>query len=454
SLLFPNPPISSVIKEPSGVALNPGDIINPGDTILVQITVQKFTIGDTTVSIPITGKYDCSNLPIATVEVNAENVDLESIGWNAPDTYINCRHSDTTLVSIMNRGASAWQLDSIALVTSSSDTAKQFDLKDASGNLVQRLAFKNKSLAPGETVKIPSEFHPTMQGQFKITVAFYLDSAGKRDTILVNYLNGNGIAVQTAMTAANPDPNSPIVGWYVAKGADALSVPLRFTTTALVASADAKRVVFNVTYRQDLFQLNAKPNDFTPSNGYTGVVTNTVDNGGFETVTIDVTNTAGPITNLDVVGNLNFTVMVAKDTTSQFVISNVTYYDEAGNSICYIATDTIPGNYISQNLCGHTSIRNYLSGQLPTRIVSLSPNPVDATVSPVLDYIVIADNTPVKVEVFNLLGEIVHVAKSMTVTAAGEHQLPIGTLGLESGTYTVRLSTPTTSESALFVLHK
>ncbi|HYM19576.1 MAG TPA: T9SS type A sorting domain-containing protein [Candidatus Kapabacteria bacterium] len=449
-------PVQSMIIQPGNQQLQPGDTIHPGDIISVQIGFQKSTTGDTLVSLNFANRWDCSNAPIAYVEGDPENTELQAFGWNAPDTYINCRNSEDS-ISITNTASSVWRLDSVKIVSSDPIAYSQFDLINSSGQLVKEV-YPNKAVKKGDRIYIPSKFHPTSLATTKDSVVFYLDSLdsqGKptsKDTTLVNFLNGTGIAVQTALSAANADPNAPVPGWYVAKAADALSVPLRFTTTALVATADAKRVVFNVTYRQDLFQLNAKPNDFTPSNGYTGVITNTTDNGGFETVTIDVTNTAGPITNLDVVGNLNFTVMVAKDTTSQFVISNVTYYDEAGNSICYIATDTIPGQYISQDLCGDPSLRGYLNGQLPTRIVSLYPNPVDNNVSPILTYDVYQDNLPVKVEIYNILGEKVRTVKSQTVTAKGTYKLPVGTLELGSGAYTVRLSTPRSTQSAQFIL--
>jgi hypothetical protein len=60
----------------------------------------------------------------------------------------------------------------------------------------------------------------------------------------------------------------------------------------------------------------------------------------------------------------------------------------------------------------------------------------------------------VKVELYNVLGELVRTIKSTPSQTAGDYKLPIGTLGLASGNYIVRLTTPISSESANFMLQK
>jgi hypothetical protein len=457
---FPNPPVVSMINVATGLNIGPGDTIKVGDTVLVQVGYKNMIPGRDTVTAKFSGTADCANQPAPKITGDPESTKLQTIDWVAPDTYINCRNSqDVKSIAVLNAGFSQWNLDSIKFVTTDPDTLKQFDMLDKTGKLTHAL-YPNIKVSSGDTIYVPGEFHPTLIGSSTVEIAFYLDSAGQTKKVLFAYMTGIGKGEHTVISAANPDANAQIPGQYVATTGNPLAVTNRFTGTNIHAAAGATEVIYTLTYRRDLFQLDQKTgnNGFSAANGYTGrVVGNPVDDpnpNGFETVTIDAVSSNGPIQNLGDIGKLNLTVMVAKDMTSQFIVSNVQYKDAAGTTICYVVTDTLPGTFIPQDLCGDVSIRNWMNGISPTRIVTLTPNPVGENESPVLTYEVLTDNTPVKVEVFNLLGENVRTIKPMTETSKGRYNLPIGTLGLQSGTYTVRLSTPATTLSSQFILHK
>jgi hypothetical protein len=151
---------------------------------------------------------------------------------------------------------------------------------------------------------------------------------------------------------------------------------------------------------------------------------------------------------------VNFESVVSKELVTPFIISNVSFFDTKDRSICYINHDTIPGVFVPQYLCGDTSLHKFLLGVLPTRINMLSPNVIGENESPVLYYSVNRADVPVKVEIYNVLGEMIRTIKNTPAQPVGSYQLPIGTMGLHSGTYTVRLTTPSTSETANFILQK
>ena len=206
-----------------------------------------------------------------------------------------------------------------------------------------------------------------------------------------------------------------------------------------------------MTYRQDVVNFVSA----TGSGNYT--INNTPSTtpvaGGFESIGFDISSPT-PIINLDEVLKARFQVMVAKEFTTKFTISDVKFFDSKNVYICYVAADTIPGVFNPNYQCGDSTLHNYLGGILPTTIHMLSPNVLEENETPVLLYRVNQTDVPVRVEIFNVLGERVRLVKNTLTQPVGEYKLPVGTLGLSSGTYTLRLSTPKTTESVNFILHK
>ncbi|MBS1902480.1 MAG: T9SS type A sorting domain-containing protein [Bacteroidetes bacterium] len=454
-------PIVSIVDVTTGVALQPGDTIMPGQQVAVTVTITRKTYGDTTVYMNFASNKSCGNTPQLCIGSNPSQTSLLLTGWPAPDTYINCRDHKSTILA-RNLSTVGWTLKSLTLEPAGTTTGlNQFDLIDSNNNYQKQIVF-NK-FVPGSgtnqnTVTVGVVFHPDLQGSDSVRVMAIWDSAGVTKDTVFSVLSGTGIAEVTAVSAANPDPNAPIPGWYVYTTGETSSIPLHFETKALPASASAKRVTFDVTWKQDVFDAPAT-GAFVPNRPtYDGTYTlNAATPSQATGASIDVSISNGVITSLDEVGRLNLAVPVNKDTTTQILISNVKFYDDLGNIICYIAADTIPGNFVSKDVCGNLELRDFLRSdgkQVSTRIISLTPNPVTENSTPVLNYEVREAGVPVKVEVFNMLGEVVRTVRESAPQTVGTHALQINTTGLESGTYNVRISTPTSTQNAQFVLHK
>ena len=298
--------------------------------------------------------------------------------------------------------------------------------------------------------------HLEQRRLFSAQLRYIWDSAGIKFDTVYNVLSGTGAQVHTTLTAAKSDV-APTLPYDNITGNN-ITVPIRFSgLDTLPANADVRRVTFDVTYKGDLFALLGVNND-KASAGYTATqtgtaVTTVVSGINMETISLNVTSVA-PIANLDDIAHIDLQVMIAKDVTSDFIIKNVKFYDGADQFICYAAADTIPGLFNPNPSCADTTLRDYLNLKLPTRIISVSPNVISDNTDPILTYKVMQNDVQVKVEVFNVLGQKISAPRYMNPSSLGEHSLPISIQGFKSGTYTLRLSTPTTTQTVQFVLHK
>src|SRR6185369_152197 len=100
---------------------------------------------------------------------------------------------------------------------------------------------------------------------------------------------------------------------------------------------------------------------------------------------------------------------------------------------CYISVDTLPSVFVPNYLCGDSSLSRYLGGVLPTRISTLSPNVITENETPVLFYSINRSDLPVKVEIYNVLGEKIRTVMNFGSQASGDYKLPIGVSSLPSG---------------------
>lgn len=456
------PPVDSILDAVTGKRLQVGDTLFPNQIITVQITVQMTTYGDTIVKMHFGGQL-CSNSKDVYVRVIASSTALQGTGWPAPDTYINCREHHS-VIRASNLGFSQWELKSVTILPAPGGTGmSEFDLIDSSGKFV-KVFNANVLMGPAplpQFFQVGVSFHDTHLGPDSVRVQFVFDSAGMKQDTIFTTLTGTGIAEKTTVSAANNDPSSPIPGYYVYETAKNLAVPMRFDISTLPASANAKTVSFGVTWKRDVFQM-ATPGAIPPgvdfrspySGSYNGPMSS-VNDPGRDSVFITATNNNGPIVSLDTVCNLNFQVMVNRDTTTQVIASDVKFLDDLKQPICYIATDTIPGNFISKDLCGNAELRYFLTNdQVATRIISLTPNPASQNGKPVLRYQVNQSNLPITIEVYNLLGEKVRTLVNGSIQAKGDYRIEIPTEGLESGTYSIRLAVPGRTETSQFILNK
>ncbi len=441
-------PVIDILRDSNKLQI--GDTLYPGQLVSITVQTQLDYVGDTTVPI-IFKDTKCGNDLTVLVHILASRTDLQGTGWPAPVTF-TCRDISST-VKATNRSAIPYTLKEVDIVsTGIYPNATEFDFIDVKkGGALSKTIIVDSLVQVKGTVVFPVQYHPTLRGPASAQVRYIWDSAGKKSDTVYNILSGTGAQVHTTLTAAKDDV-MPVA--YNNITGENITVPIRFTgLDTLPANADVRRVTFDVRYKADLFAYLGvqSPAGYTATGGTR--VTSVMGGINMETLPLNVTSVA-PIANLDKVALIDLQVMIAKDVSSDFVISNVKFYDGAGQFICYAAADTIPGLFNPNPSCADTTLRDYLNLKLPTRIISVSPNVISDNTDPILTYKVMQYDVQVKVEVFNMLGQKISAPRYMNASSLGEHRLPINIQGFKSGTYTVRLSTPTTTQTAQFVLHK
>jgi len=442
---FPNPPIKAISM--NGKTLSLGDTIGRGDTVTLQLDGQLDTFSDTTVDYTINSTKSCSKSK-ASAHIAASSLKVATTDYPAPQTYVGCREHDST-ITFTNLGSVTITLDHVDIVsTVATPNVSEFDLKDNAGLAVKSVTV-NKTLGHLESVKIPIVYHPTVPGPVSATISYTYDSA-KTQFTTTQIATGTGAQLKTTLSAAQASGQP-----YTALTSNIFDVPVSLATTALPADAQAWSVSFTLTYRRDVLDLMLPLNPGVA--GLTIVNPNPIPKNlgnGDESIDVTVASTAGPITNLTDLVKATYRVMVAQEMATPFIVSKGVFYDKSSTPICFIATDTIPAQFVPGYQCGDSSLHSFLLGKTPTRITAISPNVITESETPVLFYSVNRADMPVKVEIFNVLGEHIRTVKNTLSQPVGDYKLPVGILGLPSGTYTVRLTTPISSETTNFIIQK
>jgi hypothetical protein len=444
---FPNPPIKAILAGAN--PLKVGDTVYPGQSLKVEIDNQLNSYTDTTVSYYLSGNKICSGSDTGNIHIAVANASLQvaSTGFSARPTFIGGCREDDSVITASNTGVAPVKLVSVELTgTAANPDVSEFFLLDAGGKKTKVVTF-DSILQAGTAVKIPIVYLPTKLGLVSAAILYHWDSAGASQFTTANVAFGTGVQLHTAVSVAQAG-GAP----YTADPQGVFEVPVTLAAPALPGNGDARRITFRLSYKQDVIQFLRG----SASGAYSlaNPAPLPVDlGGGYEALDFDVTSNA-PMTNLDEVMRVKFQVMVAKDTTTPFTLSNIQFYDAKNTPICYIVTDTIAGAFISNAICGSASLRQFLLGKFqPARITALIPNIVDGSQTPILTYRINQDGIAVKVEVFNVLGERVNLLEDQS-QPVGEYALPITTRNLPSGTYLVRLSTSQTSEIIKFMMRK
>ncbi len=445
------PPITGILL--NGKPLAPGDTIPRGASVSLEIDATLTTFSDTIVYYNLNSDKICST-DTGQVNIAASQLKVTSTGFPAPNTFVGCKQFDDS-VRATNIGSVPVNLESVDLISlPATPNSGEFDLVDASNARVKTVTFPGagKVLGHLQTVSIPIIYHPTISGPVSATIRYNWDSAGVKFTT-TNIASGVGVLLKTTVSAAQVG-GAP----FSAPTSGSFTLPISLVNTPLPANGDVHRVTFRLTYRRDVLNLtSATPpasGKYTVANQQPIQLAN-IPTAGDESIDLDVSSSsAAPITSLEDIVDVNYQVMVSKEVITPFNISNVTFYDSKGAQACYVIHDTIPGAFVPKYICADTSLNLYLKGVLPTRINMLSPSIVGENESPILYYSINRSDIPVKVEIFNVLGECVRTIKNTTSQAVGNYQLPIGTKGMQSGTYLVRMTTPVSSQTVNFILQK
>ncbi|MEI8135264.1 MAG: choice-of-anchor D domain-containing protein, partial [bacterium] len=430
SLNMPNPPVDSIFY--NGKQLGAGDTIPVGGMVTLTITTHLDTYTDTTVTYQLNSDHACGNYP-ATLHAAASSLKVQGTGYPSPNVFVGCRQHDST-VTFTNKGSFSVTLVSVDI--SASNPPGQFDLVDSKGVHGTSVTL-NSPLNFNQSVTVPITYHPTVAGPATATITYHYDSANTHFMVTAQ-ATGIGVQLKTTLSAAKAG-GQPYTGDTKAN----FNAQLSLADSVIPPAADVKRVTFRLTYKRDVINYVGAG----PAGGYTFPTGNppTEVAGANGDAYLDFNVAAagtGVITNLEDIVTVTYLPMVAIDKATNLTISDVKFFDSKDNAICYVVADTIPGQFIPGYLCGDSTLRKFLNNILPTRISQLSPSVVGEDQTPILYYQLNRADVPVKVEIYNVLGELVRTVKNTAGQPVGDYKLPIGVQDLQTGSYIVRLITP------------
>lgn len=442
--IFPNPEVDSIFP-----ALSFPDTIAPGDLKLytVQILSNKYT--DTTIAIIFQSSSLCSPPDTVFVHYVVSNRKVATTGFQSTPTYVDCRESLYD-VSITNEGTVPLNLLYAEIINQAPtyNDADQFVFQE---NMSQKITFPTPIvLAPRNgTHSIPTLFKPTRTGPLSARVKFVYDSAGTVKDSVMDIVQGPGVKLANILSAQNP---AGVGVNYVVKTGEIFRLPLRFTE-AIELPAGAYGVRVNVRYKRDVLHYR----DIVDGvNGYGPTPSNPAavyNNDGTETVTVTVMN-GQQILNPGVFAEIPFQVMVAKDSLSDIILTDGEFLDANGATLCYFDKQYVPGQFAAEYQCGDETISDNFDGILPTRIVQLTPNPSTPAGNIKVIYDVNVDELPVTIELFNVLGANVKTIQTTSRLRKGTHKASFDTQGIPAGTYTLRITSPESSQTETFIIGK
>ncbi|HWF43782.1 MAG TPA: T9SS type A sorting domain-containing protein, partial [Candidatus Kapabacteria bacterium] len=289
-------------------------------------------------------------------------------------------------------------------------------------------------------------YNPTHTGSDTAEIMYVFDTTQALDgTMLDTVIRPlKGLGYQTSNTVSLQRPGG---GAYTAQTGAMVTVPVQLTKP-FDSVANVYGAQFTVRYLRDQFRFQSiTPNTIT----HVGPTADPVDNN-YELITFTVNN-GSPITNLATIAQITWMYDVAKDSSTNFEIRDLMFTDQSGASVCWVAPDTIPGQFYGTNLCGDNIVRDYMkSGQLELSIQDIVPNPVTNFTR--VNYQVNVESTPVTIEVFNALGQIVATVAKDEVQQKGLYLREIDASNFAGGIYTLRISTPNSASMRSIVVTK
>ncbi|HEY6171636.1 MAG TPA: T9SS type A sorting domain-containing protein [Candidatus Kapabacteria bacterium] len=424
------------------------DTIMPGEAIPYFFEITPNAYLDTTVTLYFMTTVHSLCTPNQQIQIHyvVSNKKVATTGFQSTPTYVDCRQG-TYNVSITNEGTVPLNLLSVEIIneTPGYTDADQFVFESNGQRLITYQTPIVLTPVNGKQI-IPTLFKPTREGQLSARVRFVYDSAGITKDTIMNIITGTGVKLDNIFSAQNP---AGVGVNYVAKTGEPFRLPVRFND-AVEQPADVYGVRVNVTYKRDVIDFK----DVEGMGPYGATYTGPVYNGdGTETLTI--TAMAGQqVLNPDVFAEVIFQVMVAKDSTTDIMVSDGEFLGQDGSTLCYFDKQYLPGQFAAEYQCGDESISEYMNGRNPTRIVQVSPNPSTPAGNIKVLYDVNIDELPVTIELFNALGAKVRTIQTNSVLRKGTYKASFDTKGIPTGTYTLRVTSPESSQTETFVITK
>jgi hypothetical protein len=416
-----------------------GDLLAPGasDTLVLQYnSPEAGGPSQATISF-VDGSGLCSKNGIFSKGYSGDVI-LSQEGHDYDVNYI-CNGSSATLTA-STRGLYGAILDSVVIISDATHPdADQFTFAKSGGNSTGYLQQPVDSLNPA---KFDIKFTPTRQGKLGAVLLYYwLDtSKGKHLPILkTEYLAGLGFKTENTLSLKNPVANED----YSTTTSQMLTIPVQLVS----AFADTAKVFgakFTVRYLRDQFRLPDAGGVTEAMAGVTIVgtpqVQNDISDTKYDLIPIEVRSTS-PITQAGTLVNIKLQYMLAKDTTTEFQIKDLTFLGNNQASVCWVAADTIPAQFFGLNVCGDKTLRIFLrTGGKAISNIHVSPNPIRYEAQ--MNYDVEESGTPVTIEVFNALGQNVQTIMEGQTHEKGRYTTTVDAMHLPSGMYTIRIVSP------------
>jgi hypothetical protein len=372
---------------------------------------------------------NCPPQVMANLLAATRYVKVQGEGHDYAPTYV-CRNS-AYYVKVTTTGSDSVILKTIEIIDDPSMPGASSEFHFADGS---RMLTVNQTMKRDQPYAYQILFQPSVVQNNKAQVRYTYDTARNQGIAPwqeLDALTGPAALEHQTVTAAKNDATSE---HYMATSGDNFEVPIRFKQV-LPAMADAHQLQFDFTFRRDLFHFNQT----LDANGYKVVnVSTPVINGDLETRTITIQPTSSAtFGGADELLRVSMRLMVARDTNSDFLISNAMYTDSKGSDICYIIHTELPGAFTPVDLCGNDIMRRFMqTGLLTYGIREVGPNPATNAVNVTLD--VRKDKTPISIELYDALGHRVYATSS--VMSTGIRTTAIDVTTLSSGEYTVRVA--------------
>ena len=427
-------------------SLKVGDTIMPGKSGTIILQGLMATAGTDTGNLYVRGLTHC---PLATgiVTMSTAFVSVQATGKDYGVYYI-CQNKLDSVMAV-SKGSRDVNLLGVTIVDAAGAAGESNEFQFAGGT---RTLAPNVLLKRNQAYYAGIQYIPTMKKSVSAWVVFTFDTVGDisgvgkwNDTVLIT---GTGLQEHQTVSLANP-----VAGPYIAQTGSAFSVPIQLTES-ISPNADVHAVTMDITYRRDLFQLASTSTPVSATAGYQVVSASVSDNAaaGTETVTVTLApSSGGSFSSSAVIGNLNLQLMVARDTNSVFAINNVSLTDSRGVVVCWVLHDTLPGAFTPMALCGDALLRRFMTtGELAFSIGEVRPNP--ATTSVHVDMNVRKDGMPMTIELYNVLGQKVRTFTTEQFMHAGARQMDLDLTGIAAGSYSLRVTTPETTKSAMLLI--
>lgn len=308
------------------------------------------------------------------------------------------------------------------------------------------------AITPGQRFTYPVRFTPTASGQRNAVIRFTYVLAGETLT-LERPLIGVGDLVPQVLGVGSIDAANP--KQYRGSTETVLTVPIQFSESFVGRNAGIYSYSFDVSFKRDAFSFDRAGID-----GPTGIPVETSATSvfdpttGMETWTVTTVGTVPNLTLTDYAAQFTLTPRVSLEKTSNIIVGNASWKDQATGEVCYVPTQYVPATFVYDPLCGDATLTAYLSGKSIKSIAfgSIAPHPIGTD-----GEITIQVNLPdarVVLSVFNALGiEVARLLDNVEL-APGRHTVQFDATNLPAGTYFIRLSNGVDTESRQISIQK